>query len=107
MVLVSYILDNYFSSLQTKLSEREGYEARRMGLEAMPLDEHIKRCHSERKACVEVLPDPVHHFLAVADHGQHGEHRLHQQAVLPLTALTQFEVGGIPLGGMESGITED
>jgi hypothetical protein len=38
---------------------------------------------------VEVLPDPVHDFLEVADHGQHGEHRLHQQAVLPCATLTQ------------------
>jgi hypothetical protein len=32
---------------------------------------------------VEVRPDPVHHFLAVADHGQHGEHRLHQHGPNP------------------------
>ena len=32
VVLVAYILDNYISILQTKLSDREGYEARRIGL---------------------------------------------------------------------------
>jgi hypothetical protein len=41
MVLVSYSLDNYVSILQTKLSNRKGHEARRIGLEAMPLDQHI------------------------------------------------------------------
>jgi hypothetical protein len=39
---------------------------------------------------VEVLPAPMHHLLEVADHGQHGEHRLHQHAILPLPALTEF-----------------
>jgi len=40
----------------------------------------------------------------VADHGQHGEHRLHQHAVLPLAPLTQLEVSGIALGSMETGV---
>ena len=43
----------------------------------------------------------------MADERQHREHRLHQQAVLPLAPLTQFEVGGIALGGVEAGITQD
>jgi hypothetical protein len=32
VVLVAYILDNYVSILQTKFSDREGHEARRIGL---------------------------------------------------------------------------
>jgi hypothetical protein len=35
------------------------------------------------------------------------EHRLHQQTVLPLAALTQFEVGRIALRGMEASVTQD
>ena len=50
MVLVSYSLDNYVSILQTKLSNREGHEARRIGLEAMLLDEHIEGRHGEGQA---------------------------------------------------------
>src|SRR5437667_12867363 len=42
MVLVSYKLNNNVGILQTKLSHREGHEARRIGLEAMPLHQHIK-----------------------------------------------------------------
>ena len=49
----------------------------------------------------------MHDFLEVADHGQHGEHRLHQHAVLPLAALTQLEVRGIPFGGMKTGVAQD
>src|SRR6266702_1121748 len=50
---------------------------------------------------------PMHDSLEMADQGQHGEHRLHQQAVLPRAALTQCEVGRIALRGMEAGITQD
>src|SRR6266478_264666 len=107
MVLVSYKLDNYVSILQTKLSHRERYEARRIGLEAMPLDQHIEGGHGECQAGLKVLPAPVHDVLEVADHCQHREHRLDQHAVLPLPALTQFEVGGIPLRRMEGGIAQD
>src|SRR5712692_10442036 len=60
MVLVSYILDNHISILQTKLSNREGHEARRIRLEALPLDEHIEGRHGEREPGVKIRPDPMH-----------------------------------------------
>src|SRR6516225_8688498 len=107
MVLVSYRLDNYVSILQTKFSDREGHEARRIRLEAMPLDEHIEGGHGEREPGVKIRPAPVHDFLEVADERQHREDRLYQHTLLPLAALTQFEVGRIALGSMEGGITQD
>src|SRR5512132_2852871 len=63
MVLVFYILDNYASISQTKFSDREGHEARRVGLEAMPLDQHIEGRHGERQACLNIRPAPMHHLL--------------------------------------------
>src|SRR5438093_13740085 len=107
MVLVPYILDNYVSILQTKFSYREGHEARRIGLEAMPLDQHIEGGHGEREPRLKILPHAVHDFLEVADESQHREHRLHEHTVLPLATLTQFEVSRIALRGMEGGITQD
>src|SRR5712691_10169500 len=107
MVLVSYILYNYISILQTKFSYREGHEARRVGLEAMPLDQHIEGGHSERQARLKIRPAPMHHFFEVVDERQHREHRLDEHAVLPLPALTQFQVAGIPLRGMEAGVAQD
>src|SRR5438552_3364335 len=107
MVLVAYIPDNSVSTLQTKLSNREGHEARRIGLEAMPLDEHIAGRPGEREPGVKIRPAPMHHLFAMADKRQHGEHGLHQHAVLPRAALTEFEVGGIALRRMEGGITQD
>ena len=59
MVLVFYILNNYRSILQTKLGNREGYEARRIGLEAMPLDRHIEGCHSACEPGVEIRPHTI------------------------------------------------
>src|SRR4029453_5868793 len=101
MVLVFDKPNNYISLLQTKRSPREGHEARRIGAPAMPLDEDIKGGHGEGEAGVERLPEAVHDFLEMAHHREPREHRPHQHAVLPLAALTEFEVGGIALGGMK------
>src|SRR3989441_9403173 len=105
MVLVSYVLCNHISILQTKFSDREGHEARRVGLETMPLDQHIEGRHGERQARLKIRPAPMHHLFQMADQRQHGEDRLHEHPVLPLPPLTQFEIGRIALGSMEAGIT--
>jgi hypothetical protein len=107
MVLVSDKPSSDISILQTKIGHRERHEARRIGLETMPLDQYIKSRHGERGAGMEVLPDPVHDFLEVADERQHGEHRLDEHPVLPLATLTQFEMARIALRGMETGVTQD
>ncbi len=73
----------------------------------MPLDQHIEGGHGERQARLQIRPDPVHDLLEVADQREHREHRLHQQAVLPLPAPTQFEVAGIALCSMEGRVTSD
>src|SRR5215813_11615736 len=107
MVLVPYILYTHISLLQTKLSYREGHEARRVGEEAMPLDEHIEGGHGERQARLKIGPAPMHHLFQMADEREHREHRLHQHPVFPLAALTQFEVAGIPLCSMEASVAQD
>src|SRR6266700_5499035 len=96
MVLVSYIPYNYISILQTKFRDREGHETRRVGLETMPLDQHIEGGHGERQTRLNIRPPPMHDLLQMADERQHREHRLYQQAVLPLATLTQFEMARIP-----------
>src|SRR5262249_52662297 len=55
----------------------------------------------------KIPPAPMHHLLQMADERQHREHRFDEHAVLPLAALTQFEVAGIPLRGMEAGVAQD
>src|SRR5215831_4769808 len=104
MVLVAYRLTNNISLLQTKLSHREGHKARRIGLEPMPLNQHIEGGHGEGQTRLKIRPAPMHDFLEVADQGEHRQDRLYQHTVLPLATLTQFEVGGIPLRGMKAGI---
>jgi hypothetical protein len=81
MVLVSYTLANYISILQTKFSNREGHEARRVRLETMPLDQHIEGRHGKREPRLKIRLDPVHDLLEVAHDGQHGEHRLDEHRV--------------------------
>ena len=73
----------------------------------MPLDQHIEGGHGEREPSVKILPHAVHDLLEVADERQHRQDRLHQHAILPLAPLTEFQVGGIALRGMEGGITQD
>src|SRR5215813_4664476 len=107
MVLVSYIPDSHISLSQTKFSHRERHEASRGGLATMPLDQYVEGGHGERESGVEIRPDAMHDLFAMADERQHREHRLHQHPVLPLAALTQFQIAGIPLCGMESRITQD
>ena len=107
MVLVFCRLDNHISILQTKFSDREGHEARRSRLEAMPLDEHIEGGHGEGQTRLKIGPAPMHHLLQMTDERQHREHRLHQHAVLPLAALTQFEIARIALRRMEAGVAQD
>src|SRR6266571_7438658 len=107
MVLVSYTPYNHTSLLQTKFRYRKGYEARCMGLEAMPLDQYIEERHREREPCLKIRPLAVHDFLEVADERQHRQDRLHQHAIFPLAPLTEFQVGGIALRGMEARVTQD
>jgi hypothetical protein len=107
MVLVSYKPNNDIGILQTKLSDREGHEARRGGLETMPLDQQIKDRHGEREARLKIRPAPMHHLLEVRDERQHREHRLHKHTILPLAASTELEVGRISFGGMEGSIAQD
>src|SRR5499426_4724617 len=106
MVLVFYILDSYVSILQTKFSDREGHEARRVGLEAVPLDQHIEGGHGEGQTRMKIGPSPMHHVFEMADQRQHREHRLHEHTILPLAPLTQFEIRRIALGSMEASITQ-
>jgi hypothetical protein len=107
MVLVSDKPSNDLGILQTKLSDRERYETRRVGLEAMPLDEDIEGRHGERQTRLNIRPAPMHDLFEMADERQHREHRLDEHPVLPLPALTQFEIRGIPLRGMEAGVAQD
>src|SRR4029450_8567269 len=107
MVLVSYILDIYVGILQTKFSYREGHEARRVGLKAVPLDQHIEGGHGEGQARLKRRPAPMHHLFEMADERQHREHRLDEHTILPLAPRTQFEIRRIALGSMEAHITQD
>ena len=60
MVLVADKPSNNTGILQTKLSHRAGDEARRVGLEAMPLDQDIEGGHGEREPGVKIRPHTVH-----------------------------------------------
>ena len=66
MVLVSDKPRSDIGILQTKLRYREGHKARRVGLEAVPLDQHSEGRHGEGQACLNIRPAPMHHLLHMA-----------------------------------------
>src|SRR6266700_2027297 len=107
MVLVSDKPSNDISILQTKFSDREGHKARRARLEAMPLDQHIEGGHGEREARLKIRPASMYPLFEMEHERQPRKDRLHEPPVLPLPALTPFELRGIALRGMEAGITPD
>src|SRR5438093_511442 len=107
MVLVSYTLANYVSILQTQFSDREGHEARRGGLETMPLDQHIEGRHGAGEPRLKIGPAPMPDLCAMADERQHRAYRLHQQAVLPRAPLTHFALARIARRGMEARVAPD
>src|SRR5215813_12271224 len=94
MVLVSKKPSSDIGILQTKLSDRERHETRRVGLEAIPLDEDIKGGHGEGQARLKIGPAPMHDLFEMANERQHREHRLDEHTVLPLTASRALEVRG-------------
>ena len=49
----------------------------------------------------------MHHLLKMKYQGEHGEHRFHRHALVPLATFTEFEIGGVSLMGMETQITKD
>src|SRR5262245_25315388 len=63
MVLVFGKPSNDIGSLQTKLSDRERHETRRVGLEAMPLDQHVEGGHGERQTRLKIGPASMHNLL--------------------------------------------
>ena len=107
MGLVSDKLYSYISILQTQFSDGERHEARGVGLEAMPLHQHVEGGHGKREARLQIRPAPVHDLFEMAHERQHGEHPLDEHTVLPLAARTQFEIARITLRRMEGRITQD
>jgi hypothetical protein len=63
MVLVSYILATNVSILQTQFSYGEGHAARRVGLEALPLDQDMAGGHGKREPRLPILPHAGHALL--------------------------------------------
>jgi hypothetical protein len=105
--IIGTVITNGVSRLQTELRHREGHEASRIGLEAIPLDEHIEGGHREREPGVKRRPEPAHDFREVANDGQHRQDRLDKETILPRAALTQCEVGGVTVRSLEGGIAQE
>src|SRR5262252_4877427 len=73
----------------------------------MPLDQHVEGGHGERQARLKIRPAPMHDLFEMAHKRQHREDCLDEHTVLPLAALTQFQVGGVAVRRMEARVTQD
>jgi len=73
----------------------------------MPLDEHIEGGHGKRESRLKIRPDTMHNLLEMADEGQHRQHRFDEDALLPLSPSTEFEIAWIALRRMKGHITQD
>ena len=107
MVLVSYIPIIMLVFYKLNSAIERGTKPDALGWKPCHWTNTLKAAMVNASRAWKYAQHAVHDFLEMADHGQHREHRLHQHAVLPLAALTQFEVGWIALCGMEGGITQD
>jgi len=72
-----------------------------------PLGQEIENRHNPRHMGSEIGPYTMVHLLAVADGGEHRQHRFHHHPRVPGPARTDFPVGGLPGFGLKSCICED
>jgi hypothetical protein len=70
----------------------------------MPLNQDIEQGHGEAYFGFKILPNLMAHMLEVTDVGQHRKYGLNQHTPIPLTALTQTQIGGVPIHLVEGGV---
>src|SRR5215510_433594 len=73
----------------------------------MPLDEEIEGGQRKGEARLERCPCPMRDSLEMTNAVNHRQHGFDEPSRMPGTAITEFEIGGIPLFGMASGLTQD
>ncbi len=88
--------------LQAELGDGPVYEARLVRLEAVPLHQQIERSYSERQSRTEIVPYPMHDLFEMTNQSKHRQSGFDAHALVPLTALTQFEIGRVSFLGMEA-----
>jgi hypothetical protein len=94
------------SLLETEFGNRKMHHIVIVYLQC-PLRQDVERCHDPCYMGSEIGPHTMVHLLAVADGGQHRQHRFHHHPRVPGPARADFHVGGVPGRGMESGVGED
>jgi hypothetical protein len=73
----------------------------------MPLNQDIEQGYGEAYFGLKTLPNLMAHMLEVTDVGQHRKYSLNQHTYIPLTALTQAQIGGMPIHLIEGGVRKD
>jgi hypothetical protein len=81
--------------LEAELSDREWDEAILIRLKAMPLNQDVEQGYGEADFGFKIVPNLMAGTLEVADVSQHREYGLNHHTDVPLTALTQAQIGGM------------
>ena len=82
------------------------YIARIVRFEPVPLSQKAKDGPSEGQARSGIVPYPTHGFLEEANRCQQGEYGLHHHALITLTALAEPQIRRVPLGTLESRVSQ-
>ena len=107
MVLVACIREKHVRILPTQFRYREWYAARRVGLAAVPLAQHIAGRHGAGQARLQSPPAPRPHVLHMAAPGPPGAPRRHPPPVLPRAALTHGAMARLTRRGLAAGLPQD
>src|SRR5436853_23496 len=83
--------------LQTELSNRQMHSTLAVGLQSVPVRQHVESCHSEGKSRLEIGPDSVSHMLEMTYGMKHREHSLDHHTRVPFTSLAHHQVGRVAL----------
>ena len=70
------------------------------------MDQQIKHRHSVSQPALKIGPDPMHHFLEMANQRQHRQHRFDDHAGVPFAPPAKAEVLRLPICFGKAFVTE-
>jgi hypothetical protein len=82
-------------------------ETRQVRMEPIPTGQQVENNHRKGQTGAEIIPNPVHHFLEMANGGQHRKDGFDNHVLIMVERLAHLQISRVPFFGMESMIRED
>jgi len=73
----------------------------------VPLNQDVKDSHGESKLGLKIAPNFMSSTFEITDISQHRKHGFNDHANIPLTALTDAQIGGMPIHLFKGSIREN